>query len=335
MAFIREFLGAAAALFLAAALAFWVVDPHDDFHTGLFPVIVRDTRAEKMDLFRRLDGEEPALGIVIGSSRSMRLAPAIFESAAGFRFFNFAVDNARTEDYLAIVRWILAHAPAPRAVIIGVDVEALHDDDAPDVGLAKNADLLRAWTGAAPPLLPLRTLKATFTPTYVEDTATSIRLRIHPAGRGHFFFEPNGLMHDPDVEHERAAGAYDLKSRMTGCMATYVERFEWMTGLSPARTEYLRETIAEVRAAGGTPVLWVTPLHPATIRRLEARTAFDALRAETVALVDDLHRTSGVAAHDFSDPSRYGGRADGWDDCAHTDQSDADRIAARLARDLI
>ena len=54
------------------------------------------------------------------------------QAATGFRAFDFAVEGARAEDYLVLYRWVRARGIRPRVVVIGLDVEALHDDDRPE-----------------------------------------------------------------------------------------------------------------------------------------------------------------------------------------------------------
>ena len=109
-----------------------LVDARGQFGTGLFPVVVSRTRADKSRLFLDFQRQQPVNGLVIGSSRSMRVAPAYLTARTGLRFFNFGVDDARAEDYLAIERWVRAHGGVPRLAVMGLDIEALHDDDEPD-----------------------------------------------------------------------------------------------------------------------------------------------------------------------------------------------------------
>ena len=72
------------------------------------PTVTLDARRQKMDLFRAYQAQEPVQGLILGSSRTMKLDPQVFGEATGQRFFNFTVDAARAEDYLAVYRKLSA-----------------------------------------------------------------------------------------------------------------------------------------------------------------------------------------------------------------------------------
>lgn len=334
MRIVRDFIIAAAVMFLVAAIVFQVVDPRGDFRTGVFPVIVRDTRVEKMGLFSAYRADGAVQGLILGSSRSMKLAPRVLTARTGLRFFNFAVDNARAEDDLGIERWVRQHGARPRFLIVGLDVEALHNDDAADDGFLRNRELQRALTGQTDHFQLFWTFKRAFTPTYVTDTADSVRQFLRPTVSSRFLLEPDGYLRDLNLEAQRAAGTFDLNRQISPCLDIYVSRFQGMTGLSPRRKEYVEQLIAEERAEGGRTIVWLTPLHPITVRRLEARTKYDQLLGQTRAYLDELRTSQQITSFDFSEPDRYGGTLTEWDDCAHTNETDSERIAAALTRQI-
>jgi hypothetical protein len=330
MSTVRTFVVATMLTFAAAALIFRLVDPHGDFGTGVFPVVVRNGRSEKIALFAHwADGGRP--GLVLGSSRSMKLAPAVLAAATGVRYFNFAVDNAHAEDDLAIERWVHQRRADPSVAIIGLDIEALHNDDVPDDGFSGSDDLRRALDEPRGVLDRLWTYKRAFTTTYAADTLTAIRLRVEPARRPRFYFEPDGRLRDLDTEALRARGDSPFAGRLETCLEVYVARFQGMTGLSPRRQRYLDATIGEIRAAGGQVIVWLTPLHPVTITRLEQTTRYRELHDRVVAYLAELRAARHITTMDLSTPDRYGGTLTDWDDCAHPDDAESARIAARLA----
>src|SRR5438128_1064149 len=85
-----------------------VVDPRGEFRTGLFPRVTADARRDKMELFLRLQHRMPIEGLVLGSSRSMKLRPSTLKKETGLSFFNYSVEGAKAEDYLAIFRWAVS-----------------------------------------------------------------------------------------------------------------------------------------------------------------------------------------------------------------------------------
>jgi len=320
-----------AAACLASGILLRTVDPRGEFGTGLFPIVVRDSRTEKMRLFAARRESHPVQGLILGSSRSMRLRPDVFREKTGLEFFNFAVENARAEDYLAIERWVRQQHAQPAMLVVGLDVEALHNDDLSEEQLQANGELELALTGHRDPWRQLWTYKRAFTPTYFLDSLESVRRLTDPGKRAGYVFEPDGLLRNPDIDAQRAKGTFDFMRDSPACFDIYVARFQTMTALSQVRRHDLAELIAEERAAGGRTTVWLTPLHPSTAQRLATRTAYARLRRDTRAYLDALGAESDVATLDFSDPGLYGGTLTEWDDCAHTDQAEADRIAEALA----
>ena len=127
----------------------------DPLKPWLFPTVVINSRTEKMRLFQTCRQAGEITGLVLGSSRAMKLRPADLDRDTGLRFFNFAVDSACAEDYLAIYRWAVAQGARPKLLVLGLDIEALHDNDPLDGRLEQNGPLLAAL-GTDGPALPGR-----------------------------------------------------------------------------------------------------------------------------------------------------------------------------------
>jgi hypothetical protein len=317
-------------LFLGAALAFRIVDPRDDFETGLFPVVIRDSRIEKMRLFSADTASSAVQGLILGSSRSMKLAPDVFQARTGLKFFNFAVDSGRAEDDLAILRWVRQQGVRPALLVVGLDVEALHNDDVPDEELQKNRELERALTGRDDRFHLFWTYKRAFTPTYFTDTMMSIRRQLGPAALPMYSLERDGRLRNREIDRQRAAGTFDFTRQIATCLDVYVARFQGMTALSQTRTHDIEQLIAEEKAAGGRTIVWITPLHPKTVGHLESRTSYALMLRLTRAYLDELRALGSVTVFDFSEPRLYGGTLTDWDDCAHTDEIQSDQIAVAL-----
>lgn len=349
MKFLAAFLGWCAMLALAYAAGIRVVDPHGEFGTGLFPVVELDARAEKMRLFAAYRAAAPPEGLILGSSRAMKLSPRTLEAEAGRRFFNFAVDNARAEDDLAIYRWVRQQGVQIKLLLVGLDVEAFHDDDKPEPGLIRNDDLVQALAqGGLPehgvlarvprpgPVRTLKKYKSTFTVEYAGDAVRALRLFLRPASRPLplLEFEADGYLRYRRWELERAAGSFRFDQDLERCLTKYLSRFDHMSRLSQHRRAYLRQLVAEAEADGARVLLWITSLHPLTARYLEARTSYASLLEETRAYQEAVARGNGVAIYDFSRPEAYAGTASGWYDCAHIDEGNACRLTAAMASAL-
>src|SRR5262249_16992690 len=112
-----------------------------EFGGRFFPHVLVNGRAQKMFLFKEYMQKQPVGGLLLGSSRSMKLDPKEWQAALGVPFFNFGVEYARAEDYLAIYHWVRRQGVTPRYVVIGLDVDALDNNDLPDERLQTNEEL--------------------------------------------------------------------------------------------------------------------------------------------------------------------------------------------------
>ena len=312
----------------------------DPLKPRLFPTVVINSRTEKMRLFqaRRQAGE--ITGLVLGSSRAMKLKPTDLNRATGLRFFNFAVDSACAEDYLAIYRWAVSCGERPKLLLLGLDIEALHDNDAFDERLAQNG-LLLAALGADGPAPPrgwqslLRTFgrwKATLTLDYWRDTRRAIKARLRPPATEKLFsrLEADGYLRYPKWEWERANGRFDVNERIQASCPEYLERFGDMKSLSPRRQALLEKLISEARAGGTEVRIWITTLHPVVVERLEEKTRYRDLLQATRRYLKDLAGRYGIAVFDFSTPELFGGSLTGWYDGAHLDEGNLALLTERL-----
>jgi hypothetical protein len=348
MRFLAVFLAAAAALAALYAGIARAVDPRGEFGSGVFPVVESDARAEKMRLFRAYAAEAAPSGLILGSSRAMKVHPRTLERATGQRFFNFAVDNARAEDYLAIYRWVRQQGVRPRLLVVGLDVEALHDDDRAEASLLHDGALMATLGNGGPAerglLAPFRgsaavrlakQYKATFTIEYLNDMVTAARLLLFPRSRPVplMEFEPDGYLRYRRWELQRAAGRFRFDQDLERCLTKSLGRFEAMTRLSGRRRAYVQELADEARADGVRMVVWITTLHPLTTRYLEGHTSYAALLDGTREYLRSL-AADGVAGFDFSRPEAYEGTESGFYDCLHIDETNADRVMAALGPEL-
>jgi hypothetical protein len=340
MKFVFLFLGVLGILGAAFAALARTVDPRDDFGVGICPQVTMDSRREKMRLFKDYMASGSVGGLVLGSSRSMKLDPKQLESMLGVRFFNFSVDSARAEDFLAIYRWVRLRGITPRFLILGLDVEALHDDDVFDPRLRENGELLatlRSRDGAEGPLVRVAAVagkyRDMFTAAYFADVARSLARCLRPSGHRGAATEsdPDGYLRYVKLERERAIGTFDLDRQIADSLEGYVIRFRDMRGLSPRRQQDLEQLVREAKADGVAVKVWITTLHPRTARYLGEKTAYPELLSGTRRYLARLRDTYAIDVYDYSDPGRYRGSLTGWYDGAHIDETNAGLVAAGLA----
>lgn len=322
-------------LYLAAAV---LIDPRNDFGTGKFPVLIVDSRAQKMRLFTAFQARGPVDGLILGSSRSMKLRPAEFDRALHQRFFNFSVDNARAEDDLAIYRWVRRQGAHPKIIVVGLDLEALHNDNVVDHRLLKNdalMDALNRRRSSASILRRGETLKECFTISYAKNLAQSAVLAArHTRELPLMTFESDGYLRYARYEAQQRQGTFNLDQELTASIAEYQRRLKTMDHPSARRIQRLQTLVSEAHADGATVVIWITNLHPRVSRVLQAKTRYPQLLRETNAVLRHLDAQPGVTTFDFHDPAAYGGDTTDWYDGAHVGVTNARRIVARIVGGL-
>jgi hypothetical protein len=340
MRFLSRFLASLAALSVLYAIGVSIVDPRANFGTGIFPTVVVDDRADKLALASRYPGGID--GLILGSSRSQKLDPAILQAAVGGRFFNFAVSAAEVEDDLAAYRWVREHGQHPKTVVIGLDVNALADTDVAPPAIEKSPTLEAALGGSWPAegtgtrlRRIARTFETAFTLDYLDDMYHSARTyaRRLIIGRkaGDELFRADG--YDPgDFYPRRPDGTIDDTAHFPRCIADYVKIFGHMKTLGDLRKQYLETLVGEARRDGATVKLWITPVHPLGAEALARETQYPALLTQTRAFLAELRDRYGVETYDFSDPRSYGGTLSGWYDCVHVNPADNALIESALLK---
>lgn len=337
--FVLLFCASIAALACSYFAAAVVVNPRGYFDSDLFPQVVLDSRRDKMKLFERFNAAGPVEGLILGSSRSMKIAPAELEALTGLRFFNLCVDSARSEDYLALYRWAKRCDPDIKALALGLDVEAFHDDDKPDQRLRDNAPLWRELQGpgrgpsAGRVLEHLGRLEKVMSRYYAQEMARSVVARWRPK-ESTMSFDADGLLRYGVWEREVGEGSFDLGAHIDASKEEYQRRFGGMTGLSAQRRHYFEQLLGEAGRDGVDTVVWITPIHPEVAASLRAATRYEALLRETRAYAEGVCGPRRAATLDFSEPALFGGTEVDWFDGGHISQKNATLIARQIARGL-
>lgn len=317
------------ALLVGAAVAY--VDPRGEFGRDGFPKVTLDARRQKMALFEDYHRAAPVTGLILGSSRSMKIDPHLLDAARGLRYFNFTVDAARAEDYLALYRYARAQGAQIKDVLIGLDIEALHGSDHPFVNYRNNAQLRRYVEDRPAALVTLAATvsrsKALLTTSYLRDTVKVLNAARHPEARVPFMqFTKSGYLHYPGRERQRAQGTFDLQREIEACVPNYLTIYRDMTALSARRLAHLETLVREVEAGGGRVTIWLTPLQVQTVDALSERTHYRDLYQATRAAMTALAGRTGAAFMDFSRPARFGATETDWYDCAHIDDAGATHL---------
>jgi hypothetical protein len=328
--FLAAFGATATCVLVLIAAANYIVNPLDLYPPRIFEPAVRSSRVTKMRLLTRQDrGRLEA--IVLGSSRSMQLAPSTIAALTGRRAFNFATDSAMAEDYYANLRWLVEDAGVtPSLLIVGADVEAFHERAEPDERLLAIAALSKylqhGERGTAGAGRLRRLISAQQTRTTVNVLARAGLGRPAPVV---WHFEDDGYLRYDDLERERAAGAFALDKHIQTSVTEYRARFAGFSALSERRKAYFTATLAYARSKNIAVIVFLTPLHPVVIRALEAQ-GYEALASAAAAFLADAARASGATFVDLSTIDRFGGDPQAFWDGGHMDPHNMDRLTQRL-----
>ena len=320
----------AACVLVLVAAANYFVNPLDLYPPRVFEPAVRNSRVTKIRLLTRSDRVKPQ-AIVLGSSRSMQLAPAAIARSTGRPAFNFATDSALAEDYYANLRWLVEDAGiTPSLLIIGADVEAFHERAEPDERLLANAALSKyleqgqRWQARFARMTRLLSL---------QQTQATVRLLARAAlGRTPpvpWHYEADGYLRYDEFERERAAGRFPLEKNIQASVTEYKARFAGFSALSPSRKEYFNATLAYAKAKNIATIVFLTPLHPVVIRGLEPQ-GYQARAREAAAFLSEASNAAGATFVDLSTIDRFDGDPDAFWDGGHMDPANMERLTQRL-----
>lgn len=322
-------LWACAAWTIVAALNF-IVNPYAQYPTRLFPPRVQTSRAEKLHLLQQQPLPE---GLVLGSSRVMKLEPDYLQAASGCSFFNAGVDYAKPEDYLAWLRYYQQLAGhAPRIVVLGLDVPAFAATQPVDARLLGLPPLARQ----VPEALRLRDRWRRWQELLSwQQSCASLqslyRFVTEPAADSPSeSFRRDGLLVYHRREQQLQAGTYDFGGALQANQREYRRLYAGFDHLAPWRCELLETLVRACHAQGTRVVLFTTPLHPELADSLHASSTHAARQRELIDFVQTLAAGYGCEFHDLSQIGSFGGDPRDFLDGVHPLEINTRRMIDRL-----
>jgi hypothetical protein len=320
----RVFIVTSLVLLVATAVTNVVVDPFARFGTGLVEPVVRSSRRDKTELATQRPAPDQV--VILGSSRAMSADPEFVRQRTGKRAFNAAVNSARTEDYLAMLRFVLQHGWAPHIVVLGLDIEAFHNGRGFDDEFLAVSELNRHID------VPLRT-RVPEVPLGQQESVSSLLALQHaifrrpPAATS---YRSDGFLVYDQAERQLAAGTFDLEGTLASSAREYVARFGGYSALSAPRVGYFRELLALCQTRGIQLLVFVTVLHPSVVEALSAGSSYAARRMEVLDLLKGEERRGGLRFFDASSLRSFDGDPALFYDGTHPRATNVSRILARL-----
>ena len=310
---IRRVLLLVAGLVLLVASLNFIVNPMGIYPLRVVPPVQWNTRAIKPALLAKADPKPEVL--ILGSSRSMQIAPAQVRELTGMPAFNAGVDSAMAEDDYVMLRYAVERAGVvPRLALIGIDVEAFHN------ALPVDDRLLE--TDAFAGMLPVQGLSARkkftklFSSQQTHLMVRSLRIQLTGTAPVHNYYDLDGFLHYGDYEREIASGRYDVERHVRRDAQDYVERIRGFTRISEQRRKYLEDLLQYSRDHGIKVALFITPLGPRVAAAVRAH-GYEQRRVEVLGMLTELGARYGATVYDLSSVEKFGGDPNGFWDGAH------------------
>jgi hypothetical protein len=313
---------------LALALFNYVVNPLNYYPPRLVRPLSYGDQLVKVDLMNRQAAGPDVL--VLGSSRTMKLAPADVTALNGMTAFNGGVSSSRPEEWYAMLRHALDDLHwQPREIIVGVDLETLfyHGESnedllsSPDLRQHLPADMYREslWNRAA--------LLISWDQLLLSRKALALNRGARPPAA--ITFDPDGLLHYVGWEKAVAEGRFQFGVEFN--IRDYRRRYDGLDGFDEQR-KALFEQMLKLAAARSIRVrLFATTFHPAVLAEMVKLPAFNQVHADAVQYLSAAAtRYQGVTFADFTEITSFGGDQDNFFDGVHIRQENGRRQLERL-----
>lgn len=306
-----------------------VVDPYGRLGTGFFPTLIPTDRPVKVALVERL-ARAPQL-LVFGSSRALKVNPSYLQRRLGQTGFNAAVSDGEPEDTWAFLAYL--HSRFPRShphYLWLLDIEAFRGT--PDTGVLDTAELARfipfgtRWRrrlAGALPLLSWQEARASV--RVVRKTAFGNGIPL-----GSTAFAPNGFRRF-DVHDAAFARGATLAGQLRASEALYSRVYSRYHGLSSREKAYFERTLAAMDAWGTSPVIVLTPIHPA-MRRTLGPLGWTERHRQVLAYLRSLRKRHRFELLDLTSLSSFGGSPSDFYDGFHLTLPNVHRMLDAIVR---
>ncbi len=327
------------ALILVLSITAWasvaclnfVVNPYAQYPVRWFKPLVQTSRAQKVALLGQMT--TPPEGLILGSSRVLKLEPEYLQEKTTLSFFNAGVNYAKPEDHLAVLRHYQAETgQLPRMVVLGLDVTAFSDANAVDARLFCQPELARQ----IPDVINFRDRYRRWQELLSwQQTKMSVQsLRRQLSGTDDAppveSFRSDGVLVYHQREAQMADGAYDFQAALDYNKREYKQLLADFPRLSRRRCQ-LFETLVQLCRSGEVQlVVFTTPMHPELVDYLTSTTPLNERRTELIRYLQtaaDRHR---FQFHDLSDVRSFSGNASLFVDGIHPLEPNTRQMINRL-----
>ncbi len=268
--------------------------------------------------------------LILGSSRIMALSAALADRR-GYRAYNFAVNNARAEDWYCTFRFALAHNRRKiQRILIGIDIEAFYVQRAIDPRLLSNPHL-SVYLDPAERNQTLDELLGEI-PAASHERYRAIWRQL----KDQTIDSARRLSYDPRtgdlvyLDTDEVSAAFNARRPLTladgeSANPEYRLRMSSFPGLNPKRLGYLVRLVQPCIENGLAVTCFLPPTHAALHEFLCAETVYADRVAEFTGAIQ-TGATDLFAFHDCSTVDTFGGLPDDFTDPAHIGSYNADAL---------
>ncbi|MGH7509166.1 MAG: hypothetical protein ACREMZ_06820 [Gemmatimonadales bacterium] len=331
-AFLATFVGMFAGLMLGLAALVWITDPAAVFGTGVVPPIVSADRDYKAALYGARN-PRPEI-VLLGSSRVETLRPDCVLALTGRPAFNFGVNAAMAEDFLAIFRFMRSQPGfSVRQILLGIEPEAFTEDQG-----------IRRAHGRSRVLAPFFSQPVPDGDLLWSDLWSAASVRLALRSMWHFGFNredlpqeavrPDGFQVYPLWDEEIHHGRFQQQLRVSSSSRAIRSRYLAQARISPTGLAQLDLLFREAGSAGVRVTTFVPPVHPALLRDA-ATTPLPALTNELVSFLRASERSGLVRYVETRSLDDFGGDSTLYYDAIHMRSGNADQLLARLYRSQV
>jgi len=307
----------------------WLVDPLAAFGTGLLPPAISADRDYKAGLYNRLPA--PPSIVVIGSSRSKTIRPGCINQLTGEPAFNFGVNGAAAEDYLAIFRWLHRDPNSVvHEILLGVDPEALQDTEGPHRPLADSRALRGLVAGMVEPHRWTALAEDLWSRQAIVASVRSLRYAL--LGQPDLpstLLSADGVQEYPRFDAQVRAGTFPQEEQVRGSIPGILPRYSDFARLSSRRLGLLLTMLQEAREARIQVIAFIPPIHP-ELERAGSGGYLPVRSNETADTLRGLEHAGLLHYVETRELSSFGGNPAWYYDALHFMPANADRLVALL-----
>lgn len=305
----------------------YVVNPHGKYDSNVLPSLVWTGRSDKATLLEELD-EHPEV-LVLGSSRTMKIDPEFIEEKTGLSSFNAAVNSANAEDYYTMLRYSLDTLERkPKYIILGIDVEAFHNNTPFDDRLLFNKTLSK-YLNAQDRISFQEMFTSLLSYEETASSLVSLYYKLNEYPNRSTYYDDDGFLHYTQKSGTVTDENYD--SKIEDYIERYLARYEGYTQLSEKRKDYFEKFLTLADEENIQVIAFITTLHDDIIDGLKKTRNYDEVKKQLVTYLNDMdEQNTNFVYEDFDRVEKYDGILTAFYDGAHIHEKNANRITKRL-----